>query len=223
MPLRSPANPAPDAPAITLFPLYGRYRGMVDAELDGLTDAHLDWDSDRWEWAGWSIRRNVSHVASHLFRWYLLRWGNQLFPAGIPFEDEVHDLAALPHRRLDEERWWDIAAITGKLDQALEMVRGILQRETVESIRIQTIPQEKDVKPFHAKIADRYPGTLIQDSKNSDLWHITLEGTLHHSEGELVTHLYNVQRLKRAQGLQARVELPQIGYWTLPDWDRSES
>ena len=44
----------------------------------------------------------------------------------------------------------------------------------------------------------------------------------HHSEGELVTHLYNVQRLKRAQGLKANVTLPRIGYWILPTWDRSE-
>ena len=39
---------------------------------------------------------------------------------------------------------------------------------------------------------------------------------------EEVAHLYNIQRLKRAQGLAAKVELPQEGYWTVPDWDRSE-
>ena len=42
------------------------------------------------------------------------------------------------------------------------------------------------------------------------------------SEAELVTHLYNVHRLKRAQGLQARVTLPRVGFWLLPTWDTSE-
>ena len=39
---------------------------------------------------------------------------------------------------------------------------------------------------------------------------------------EFVTHLYNIQRLKRAQGLTAVVKLPGVGYWVLPGWDRSE-
>ena len=40
---------------------------------------------------------------------------------------------------------------------------------------------------------------------------------------EEVTHLYNIQRLKRAQGLQAVVEVPKAGYWVLEGWDTSEA
>ena len=214
------ATPAPYAPALTLFPLWQNYKEMVISELEGLTEAQLDWESDPWEWSKWSIRRNISHVASHLFRWYLVRWGDQLFPSGIPFKGEVKYLAGLPHRRLDEEQWWDINLILEKLDQALEMVKGILSRETVASINEKTITL--DTKPTYERIADRYLGTLMQDPNDPAIWIITLEGSLHHSAGEMITHLYNVQRLKRAQGLQARVTLPEIGYWTLPDWDRSE-
>ena len=75
---------------------------------------------------------------------------------------------------------------------------------------------------FYEQIADRHLGTLRQHPEDPSIWIMTLEGCFHHSEGELVTHLYNVQRLKRAQGLNAKVTLPSIGYWTLPDWDRSE-
>ena len=210
----------PHAPALTLFPLFSSYVGMMDTELEGLTDAQLDWNDHRWEWAKWSIRNNVSHVASHLFRWYILRWGEQLFPEGKPFQEVVQHLAGLSHRYLDEERWWQIDQILEVLDQALEMMRNMLSRETVGSINEKTLDLEAPV--FYDRIADRYPGTLMQDPDKPSAWIMTLEGNLHHSEGELVTHLYNIQRLKRAQGLEAKVTLPPIGYWTLPDWDRSE-
>ena len=52
--------------------------------------------------------------------------------------------------------------------------------------------------------------------------HLTLEATFRHLYFEIITHLYNIQRLKRAQGLTTRVEIPYEGYWALPDWDRTE-
>ncbi len=210
----------PHEPAINHFPLFGRYEAMVADELRGLTDPQLDWTSPRWGWSGWSIRNNISHVASHLFRWYILRWGDQIFPEGIPYRDEVDYLAALPHRQLDKEQWWEIDVILGKLNEAIAMVHGILRRETMESLRAKTI--EMEGPGFYDPIAHRYPGTLLPHPTAPNLRIFTLEGCFHHSEGELVTHLYNCQRLKRAQGLTARVELPKIGYWTLPDWDTTE-
>ena len=213
-------NVHPQDNAVELFPLFWEYEAMVAEEFEGLTDSQLDWTSPNWGWSGWSIRNNISHVASHLFRWYILRWGDQIFPEGIPYRDEVDYLAALPHRQLDREQWWEIEVILGKLHEAIEMVRGILSRETAESLRQKTI--EMEGPGFYGPIAHRYPGTLLPHPTNPKLRIFTLEGCFHHSEGELVTHLYNCQRLKRAQGLTARVDLPKIGYWTLPDWDTSE-
>jgi hypothetical protein len=40
---------------------------------------------------------------------------------------------------------------------------------------------------------------------------------------ELITHLFNIQRLKRAQGLEATVDLPKVGYYVLDGWDISEA
>ena len=39
---------------------------------------------------------------------------------------------------------------------------------------------------------------------------------------EETTHLYNIQRLKRAQGLATAVEVPRVGYWVVEGWDTSE-
>ena len=207
---------------LSLFPLYASYKDMVTKEVAGLTDAQLDWTSNRWSWSRWSIRNNVSHVASHLFRWYILRWKGTLFPYGPPItNEEAHYLAGLPHRQLDHNRWWNIDHILAKLDQGLEMVRDIISRETAESLKEKSITLREP--GFYLQIADRYPGTLLQDPNEPSIWLLTLEGNLHHSEGEMITHLYNVQRIKNAQGLKEQVPLPQIGYWTLPSWDRSEA
>ena len=52
---------------------------------------------------------------------------------------------------------------------------------------------------------------------------MSLEGTMRHIYYEEVTHLFNIQRLKRAQGLVAVSELPEAGYWTVEGWDVSEA
>ena len=209
------------APATSLFPAYKNLAQMVRAEVEDLTDAQLDWESDRWEWSKWSIRSNVSHMASLLFRWLLVRWGPALFPQGVPYQEELPYLAhASWERRLDRERYWEVNRILEKLDQGLELAQEVLARETVASLR------QKDIVPETTGVfvhqAELHPGTAYLDPQDPTRCHITLEGTFRHMYYEITTHLYNVQRLKRAQGLQTRVTLPQEGYWLLPDWDRSE-
>ena len=44
--------PAPDAPALTLFPIYTTLGDMVAREVDGLTDAQWEWTSPNWSWSG---------------------------------------------------------------------------------------------------------------------------------------------------------------------------
>ena len=45
---------------------------------------------------------------------------------------------------------------------------------------------------------------------------------MRHIYFEETTHLYNIQRLKKAQGLTAVVDVPRVGYWVVDGWDRSE-
>ena len=210
------------SPVSDIYPTFSAFHRMVAEEIEGLTDQQMDWESDQWEWAVWSIRRDISHIASHLFRQYLLPkyWGDVLFPDDKPFQQDLHDLAALPTRRLHEDRWWSTEAIMEKLDQGLALVQSIMARETLESIRQKTIVY--DTEPGYNHLAHWYPGTCWPHPELPGHWVMTLEGSLHHSECELITHLYNIQRHKRAQGILARVPLPPIGYWTLKDWDRSE-
>ncbi|MFW6195604.1 MAG: hypothetical protein ACOC5M_03670 [Chloroflexota bacterium] len=208
-------------PARHLFPEFTGTSGLVHEEVAGLTDDQLDWESDRWEWSKWSIRRQISHMASLTYRWLLSRWGDQLFPDGSGIApDLVEALAESPHdRRLDENRFWEMPDIERALNDALSLAESVLERRTAGDMRAITVSLSQgshwDVMiKAHPYGVERDPATGLST--------LTLEATFRHMYFEHITHLYNVQRLKRAQGLEARVELPHVGYWTLPEWDRSE-
>ena len=211
-----------DRSATALFPQFETelYR-MISTEVEGLTERHLDFQSEQWEWSKWSIRRNLSHMASGDFRWFLIRWGRQLFPHGLP---EVGDLDSLSSpkydRRLDEDIYWDADDIKGKIREGLAMCWSILSSETVGSLRSKEL--EVGTSSAWANYPQLYPSGLRRDPTDATLVYVTLEATFQHRYYEHITHLYNIQRLKRAQGLDTRVEVPFEGYWALPDWDRSE-
>lgn len=194
----------------------------IHAEIDGLTDQQLDWTSDRWEWAEWSVRRQASHMASMLYRWMLLRWGDQLFPDGPGLDEtQITALAASKtDRALDENLFRDIPDITRALDNALTLAQGVLESHTVNQMRSLTIEAEQG--PHWDLMINAHP-TGIDRNTETGISVLTLEGTFRHMYFELITHLFNVQRLKRAQGLEASVELPSVGYWTLDGWDISEA
>ena len=211
-----------DSPATGLFPQFETelYR-MISTEVEDLAESQLDFQSERWEWSRWSIRRNLSHMASGDFRWFLIRWGPQLFPQGLP---EVGDLDGLSSpkydRRLDEDKYWDLESIMGKLGDGLGICWLILSGETVGSLRRKEI--EVGNSGLFTQYPELYPGGLRRDSTDASRVYVNLEATFQHRYYEHITHLYNIQRLKRAQGLDTRVEVPFEGYWALPDWDRSE-
>ena len=65
--------------------------GLLASHKDQVTelpDGVLDWTSEQWEWAGWSIRQQASHVASVPLRWLISRWGDQLFGDDLPMSTE---------------------------------------------------------------------------------------------------------------------------------------
>jgi hypothetical protein len=210
------------APGTALFPQFeSELFQMICEEIEGLTDAQLDFDSDRWEWSLWSIRRNLSHMASGDLRWFWQRWGQVLFPDGLPEGKEFDDLLDSPHdRRLDEDLYWDTVIILEKLRLGMDLAWRILNNETVGSLREKT--SHGGGTGFFAQYPQLFPGGVKPDPEDPTRSLITLEASFLHRYYEYITHLYNIQRLKRAQGLQARVEIPFEGYWAMPDWDRSE-
>ena len=211
-----------DSPATRLFPQFETelFR-MISTEVEGLTESQLDFQSDRWEWSKWSIRRNLSHMASGDFRWFLIRWGRQHFPYGLPAVEDLDSIISSRYdRRLDEDKYWDLDSIMGKLRDGLGICWLILSSETVGSLLRKEI--EVGNSGLFTQYPQLYPGSLRRDSTDASRVYCTLEATFRHRYYEHITHLYNIQRLKRAQGLNTLVEVPFEGYWALPDWDRSE-
>ena len=91
----NPQTPTDDAPGTVLFPEYEALYDLIAREVIGLTDAQLDFRADQWTWADWSIRRQLSHMASLIYGWIVVRWGQTLFPSGDHGIEDVQGLEVL--------------------------------------------------------------------------------------------------------------------------------
>ena len=212
---------ADDAPGKSLFPEYDTLYDLIAAEVQGLTDEQLDWTSDQWEWADWSIRTQVSHMASLLYRWLAVRWGETLFPDGAHGVDDVDGVAkSTSDRRLDDDSYHELSVILDALKGGISLAQRVMDERNVGFLRSHTIPHQRSpqwVLMFKAHPSGIEPTSAVEEGT------ISLEATLRHMYFEEVTHLYNIQRLKRAQGLATFVDVPRVGYWVLEGWDRSEA
>ena len=212
---------AGDAPGTALFPQFqGEIYALYLQELEGLTDEQLDFESEQWGWSQWSIRRNVSHVASGDFRWLLERWGARLFPQGLPDIGDWAGIMASPYdRRLDESKYWELDSILAVFRQGLALAWSVLESETVASLQTREIEQRlTGGMPWQ----EAHPRGVRPDPEQPGQGYITLEATFRHRYYEYIAHLYNIQRLKKAQGLPVAVPLPITGYLATAGWDLSE-
>jgi hypothetical protein len=206
----------------SLLPEFWDVGASIHAEIEGMSEQQLDWTSDQFDWAEWSVRRQTSHMASMLYRWLILRWGDQLFPDGSGLSEiQITALAASrTDRALDEDLFKDIDDITRALDNALALACAALDSHTVAQARSMTIEAEQG--PHWDLMIHAHP-TGIDRNKETGISVLTMEGTFRHMYFELITHMFNIQRFKRAQGLETVVDLPKVGYYTLDGWDISEA
>jgi hypothetical protein len=208
------------SPGSILFPEYETLYDLIASEVQGLSDQELDFTSDRWEWSAWSIRRQLSHMASLIYRWLLLRWGDALFPDGGHGVRDVQGIAQSDFdRRMDENQYWDLPVIMEQLLGGINLARRVLADREVGFLRSHTY--HMDMSPqWDLMLKAHSTGFTVSGEPNKEA--MTLEASIRHIYFEEITHLYNIQRLKRAQGLTAAVDLPRVGYWAVDGWDRSE-
>ena len=207
-----------DTPAARLFPQFGpELYDMLGSEVEGLTDQQLDWHSDRWEWSKWNIRHQVRHMVSFIRNWLLNRWSDQLFPQGTAHLGHLSDFP----QGLDESRFWSLTDLLEQIDTSMKLAQHVLSSETVGSMRLKEV-SVPGANAFWRMAAPAHSVGFQPDPKDPELIRLTLETTFRHLYYEYTTHMYNIQRLKRAQGLSTTAQIPSEGYWVLPDWDRSE-
>ena len=210
-----------DAQGSALFPEFSTLYDLIAREVEGMTDEQLDFNSNRWPWAEWSIRYQLSHMAFAMYLWLLVRWGNILFPQGDHGVDDVPGLTASGFdRRLDEHRYWDVSVILHRLQEAIKLAEKVLAQRSVGFLRNHTLLRDAP-DTWRFMIQAHPTGIIPADEPGKQV--MTLEATFRHLYFEEITHLYNIQRLKRAQGFPTVVEVPRVGYWILDDWDRSEA
>lgn len=214
-------NISDNSPASELFPEYAALHELIARELQGLTDEQLDWCSDQWGWAEWSMRRQLSHMASLLYRWLMVRWGDVLFPdGGHGIADAEHKTNADFDRALPKDRYWDLPVLLDILKEAIDLTQRVLAERNVGFLKGHTL--RYNLSPQWDIMIKAHPTGMNPDVDPSQ-GEMTLEATLRHMYFEEITHLYNIQRLKRAQGLPTAVGVPEVGYWVQEGWDRSEA
>ena len=212
-------RPADDSPLRISFPNYWNIDSFVRGEVEGLSDNILDWTSPKYGWAGWSIRQQTSHLASLVFRWLLINLSSQLFPEGKPIaNDELETLNSL-ERRLSDQVFSDINDILNQVDRAVNLARSVLQSRSIQDGR--NLSVSRPASETWRLMSKAHPNgvTVSEDGGGS----MTLEAVFRHMYFEYLTHLYNIQRIKRALGLPVIVKLPSSGYHTVQGWDISEA
>ena len=198
-------------------------REMFLKEIEGLTDAQLDWDDASEEWSLWSIRRQISHVALAYFFWLSKAWGKILWPADPPADPVDFSKAGIYDRRLDEEKFWRLEDLVPKFDEAFALAaRAIEGRSDEEQHRLvlgrkfrpDMMMGESDlpVCRFWAYAGTFHMDGLEQDPEEETAFTFSLAGMARHLYWEGLTHLRTVQRLKAAQGLALAVQIEREGY-----------
>ena len=210
-----------DSPASALFPEFDTLYDLIANEAQGLTDAQLDWTSEDYAWAEWSIRNQLSHMASLTYRWLILRCGDNLFPDGDHGIEDVQSIADSPSdRRLDDEKYWELPIILEMLVGGIRLARRVLSERSVGFMRSHSIASEASAS-WDLMLQAHPEGITFSEDKTMRI--MRYDAMIRHIYFEETTHLFNIQRLKRAQGLPTVSEAPKVGYWAVEGWDVSEA
>ncbi len=210
------AGLADDSPGSDIFPEFSALYDLIASEVDGLTEEQLDFESQEWDWSKWSIRRQLCHMASVPVGWLLVIWGDTLFP-----DASVRSQAFKTRTQSD----LPTPAIMTELGEAIGLVQTVLAERSISYLRDQVYvlrwrPDWNDSMDWGMMLKAHPTG--LTPTSDPTVSNMTLEATIRHLYFEEITHLYNIQRLKRAQGMPPVVDLPRVGYWAVEGWDTSE-
>ena len=205
-----------DSPGSDLFPEFSSLYDLIASEVDSLTEGQMDFESQEWDWSKWSIRRQLCHMASVPVGWLLVTWGDTLFPD-----------ASVRAQKFKTRTQYSLptTAIMQELKESTDLVQAVLEERSVAFLRDQVYilrwrPDWGDSMSWELMLKAHPTG--LTPTGDPTVATMTLEATIRHLYFEEITHLYNIQRLKRAQGLPPVVNLPRVGYWAVEGWDTSE-
>jgi hypothetical protein len=216
-------------PGRSLFPDYARIAGMYEREVEGLSGERLDAEQPEKSWGKWSIRKQVSHIASVHYRHFLGNWGETLFGGNLPRDRSLIDTGGAD-RSLDPALFYEMPVLLAALKDGTALVWDILAEETLGSMRekklSRIIRMDERFSTGDSRMAytenltlKAHPGTYWRDENDLELFHFTLEFTFRHVLWEGFAHLKTIQAHKEAMGLPLVNDLPEEGYLKILKWE----
>lgn len=213
----------PEDSSIGAMPYYPHLLAWTKAEVDGLTEAQLDFDDTHpeREWMWWSIRRQVSHMAWDALVFPHRRCADLLWPDGnvpAPIVWEHHHLgpAMKYDRMLDEDVFWQMHDLLEKFELGLLWLDRVVTEQLIETLR-GTIDSVRGTY-FWRYVIQTLPRGAAPDPDREGFIRYDLEGSLWMVFYENLAHIRTIQRLKRHQNLPLAVTLPRVGYLRLPEY-----
>lgn len=196
---------------------------LFRAEIEGLTDAQLDWDDSSEEWSEWSVRRQVSHVSLVYLYWFPRVWGKILWPDDPPADPVDFRKAGVYDRRLDEEKYWEMADIWEKFEEGFGYIKKAIEGKSEEEMNSLSVTRtfgpdlqmgntDLKVYAYWVYVSSFHPDGITQDFEDETSFTFTLAAMIRTLYWEALTHLRTIQRLKEGQGLPPAVKVPREGY-----------
>ena len=216
--------------ARALFPKIPQVADLYGIETDGLSEEALRRTREEKSWGLWSIRDQVSHVASLPYRWLLVRWGAILFGDALPRDEAL--LERFDGRMMKEAYYPQIQDLIGAMRDSFALAWEALGAETTESIRDGRHISERvrvgmmrpgtgeDVRRWRENVTLKAHRTGVWiDPDDAELFHFNLEYTFRHMLWEAYAHLKTIQMHKKEEGLEPLVNIPQEGYIRVLKWE----
>ena len=216
--------------ARALFPEFPQVVELYAQEIDGLPEEILERVREEKSWGLWSIRDQVSHVASLPYRWLLIRWGDILFGDHLPRDKKLFE--RFDGRMMKNEYCPQIQDLIDVMRDSFALTWEVLGAETTESIRnerkiSERVPQGmirpgtgEDVRQWRENVTLKaHRNGVWIDPEDTELFHFNLEYTFRHMLWEAYAHLKTIQMHKKEEHIEPLVNIPQDGYISVLRWD----
>ena len=216
--------------ARALFPEFPQVVDLYETETRGLPEETLLRTREEKSWGLWSIRDQVSHVASLPYRWLLIRWGAILFGDALPRDKKLFE--RFDGRMMKDEYYPQIQDLIGVMRDSFTLAWEVLGSETTESIRdgrniTERVPHGmirpgtgEDVRRWRENVTLKAHRTGVWiDPEDTELFHFNLEYTFRHMLWEAYAHLKTIQMHKKEERLEPLAQIPQEGYLLVLKWE----